>query len=256
MSMPTSLPAESGDPQGRATIRWVPIERVRPYERNPRNCPQSAIDLVATSISANGFLSPIICDEQLIILAGHTRLLAARQLGLTEVPVLIAAGLSPAKAKAFRLMDNRSHEETSWELGPLSSELAELIGMDIDPSLTGFSAEELAALLAPPGSLGLCDPDIVVEPPLEPISKPGYIWLLGRHRLGCLDATDPEQVRRLMAGMLAALMATDWPFGIGYDGGNHPQTFGNGGKRAGHDVATKQRPSTAAPPEAVSRTPC
>ena len=89
--MPTSLPAESGDPQGRATIRWVPIERVRPYERNPRNCPQSAIDLVATSISANGFLSPIICDEQLIILAGHTRLLAARQLGLTAALCLLPA---------------------------------------------------------------------------------------------------------------------------------------------------------------------
>jgi ParB-like chromosome segregation protein Spo0J len=235
-----ALPQDRAPDQAeRPTISWLAIDSVRPYERNPRNCPESAIELVARSIRANGFLSPIICDERLVILAGHTRLLAARKLGLTRVPVIIAAGLSPAKAKAFRLMDNRSHEETSWELGLLSSELAELIGMNIDPALTGFSAEELSALLAPAGSLGLCDPDAIVEPPLKPISKLGDIWLLGRHRLGCLDATDPEQVRRLMAGLRATLMATDWPYGVGYDGGEHPQTFANGGKQAGRDVATK-----------------
>jgi DNA modification methylase len=235
-----ALPHDRADDQAeRPTIRWLATDSVRPYERNPRNCPESAIELVARSIRENGFLSPIICDERLVILAGHTRLLAARKLGLTRVPVIIAAGLSPEKAKAFRLMDNRSHEETSWDLGLLSSELAELVGIDIDPALTGFSAEELSALLAPAGSLGLCDPDAIVEPPLKPISKPGDIWLLGRHRLGCLDATDPEQVRRLMAGKRATLMATDWPYGVGYDGGEHPQTFANGGKQAGRDVATK-----------------
>jgi DNA modification methylase len=222
-------------------LRWLSIDAVTPYEHNPRRAPASAIELVARSIAENGFLSPIICDTQQVILAGHTRLLAARSLGLAQVPVIIAPDLSPAQAKAYRLMDNRSHEESCWNQGLLSAELAELIGMEIDPALTGFSAEELSALLAPPleGTLGLCDPDALIEPPKKPVTRPGDVWLCGRHRLGCGDATKAADVSRLMAGERAVLMATDWPYGVGYDGGNHPQTWGNGGKQAGRDVATK-----------------
>ena len=129
---------------------------------------------MARSIAENGFLSPIICDAQLVILAGHTRLLAAKRLGLAQVPVLIAAELSEAQAKAYRLLDNRSQEESSWHTGLLAGELTELIGLGIDPFLSGFSAEESSAVLSPSleGTLGLCDPDSLVEPPQTPVTEP------------------------------------------------------------------------------------
>lgn len=235
MAEPTPLQASdtAAAPREAPTIRWLSIAEVTPYERNPRTCPQSAIDLVARSIRENGFLSPIVTDEKLVILAGHTRLAAARQLGLAQVPVIVAAGLTAARARAYRLMDNRSHEETSWNTGLLQEELAALIALNINPALTGFQAEELSALLAPPteGTLGLCDPDATVEPPAKSITKYGDVWLCGRHRLGCLDATKAEHVDRLMAGERAVLMATDWPYGVGYTGGNHPQTWGKDGRR-------------------------
>ena len=111
--------------------------------------PQEAIDTVATSIAEYGFLQPITTDEQLVILTGHTRRLAALQLGLAKVPVIVVAGLTAAQARAYRLMDNKSHEATSWNTELLQSELAALVGMEIDPALTGFSAEELGRPACP-----------------------------------------------------------------------------------------------------------
>ena len=196
---------------------------------------------MARSIAENGFLSPIICDAQLVILAGHTRLLAAKRLGLAQVPVLIAAELSEAQAKAYRLLDNRSQEESSWHTGLLAGELTSSSASGSTRSCSSFSAEELSAVLSPSlqGTLGLCDPDSLVEPPRTPVTEPGDLWLCGGHRLLCGDATQAADVGRLMAGGRAVLMATDWPYGVGYDGGNHPQSFANGGKQAGHDVANK-----------------
>jgi DNA modification methylase len=222
-------------------MHWLAIDKVIPYQNNPRSRPQQAVDLVAASIKTNGFLSPIITDEHLVILAGHTRLAAARQLALRQVPVIVAAGLSAAQAKAYRLMDNRSHEETSWDPKLLQAELAELVGMAVDPALTGFSADELAALLAPTseGTLGLCDPDALVEPPQKPVTKRGDVWTLGRHRLCCGDATDLEEVAALMADRRAVLLASDPPYGVGYNGGNHPQTWGRDGRPISAAAKTK-----------------
>ena len=174
-----------------------------------------------------------------VIIVGHTRLLAAQRLGLTQVPVHVAGDLTPAQAKAYRLTDNRSAQETSWDPELLPLEIGELADLDYDLDVLGFDPDELASLLAQP-TAGLCDPDEVPEPPAEPISKPGDLWLLGPHKLLCGDATKVSDVRRLMNGERAALMATDPPYLVGYDGGNHPQTWGNGGKRAGRDVATKR----------------
>ena len=214
-------------------VRWLPIEQLTPYADNPRTCPQEAIDTVAASIREYGFLQPIATDERHVILTGHTRRLAALQLGLVKVPVIVVAGLSAAQARAYRLMDNKSHEATSWNPTLLQSELAALVGMNIDPALTGFSAEELERLLAPTpdGTLGLCDPDELVEPPAKPTTKPGEVRLLGRHRLMCASSCVAEDVSRLMAGRRAHLMATDWPYGCAYDGGNHPTTWNKAGRR-------------------------
>jgi DNA modification methylase len=222
-------------------VRWLPIEQLTPYPMNPRDCPQEAIDKVAASIREFGFLQPITVDEKLVIVTGHTRRLAALQLGLAKVPVIVLCGLSPAQLRTYRLMDNKSHEATSWNATLLQSELAALVGMEIDPALTGFSAAELAELLAPTpvGTLGLCDPDETVTPPAKPATKLGVVRSLGRHRLMCGDATKAEDVSRLMAGKRAQLMATDWPYGCSYDGGNHPTTWTKDGRRISAEQKTR-----------------
>ena len=176
------------------SVQMWPTEKVRPYTNNPRRCPQSAIEKVAASIAQFGFRQPLVVDEQGVLLVGHTRLLAAKQLGLAAVPVHVAGDLSPAQAKAYRLADNRTAEESGWDLELLPAELAGLLELGVDLGLLGFDPAELDELLGSP-TVGLTDPDLVPEPPLEPISKPGDLWQLGPHRLLCGDATKAEDVR-------------------------------------------------------------
>jgi DNA modification methylase len=223
-----SIPATSA-----LTVELWPIERPIPYARNARICPESAIAKVAASISEFGFRQPIVVDENNVIICGHTRLLAAQRLGLDEVPVHVATGLSPEQVKAYRIMDNRSAAETFWDTELLPLELSELAGLEFDLGLTGFEPDELAAFLASPTE-GLTDPDEVPETPEEPITKAGDLWLLGEHRLLCGDATNTEDVIRVMDGKRATLMATDPPYLVDYSGGSHPATEANGGK-AGAD---------------------
>src|ERR1700686_2805418 len=120
-----------------------PIDRPIPYARNSRKIPERAIDKVAASIKEFGFRVPIVIDKGGVIICGHTRLLAAKKLGLREVPVHVAESLSPAQVKAYRLMDNRSHQETDWDLDLLGPELEELRGLDFDLRLTGFDDREI-----------------------------------------------------------------------------------------------------------------
>jgi DNA modification methylase len=217
-------------PAGRSLqVQWWPITRISPYERNPRICPPEAIKGVAASIESFGWKVPLVVSRKGRIIAGHTRYEAALSLGLSEVPVIVADDLSKAQQRAYRIADNKLAEATSWDEALLAEELKALIGMEIDPALCGFSAEELEALLAPPGTVGLTAPDELVEPPVEPITKPGDLWLLGGHRLLCGDSTEPQQVGRLMAGKRAGLMATDPPYLVDYQGGTHPASAANKG---------------------------
>ena len=140
-----------------------------------------------------------------------------------------AGDLSPAQVKVYRLADNRSAEETSWNLELLSLELESSLELSYDLELLGFESAELTQLMTKPTE-GQTDPDALLEPPLEPTTRTGVLWQLGPHRLLCGDATRPEDVRRLMAGVRAPLMATDPPYLVDYDGGHHPATAGNGGK--------------------------
>jgi DNA modification methylase len=210
-------------------IEWWPIERPIPYGSNPRSVPESAIEKVAASLQEFGWRQPIVVDTGGVIIVGHTRLLAARRLGLAQVPIHVARDLTAAQAKSYRLMDNRSAQETSWDPELLPIELEALLSMQVDPALTGFSNEEIAALLSKPTE-GLTDPDEIPEVPEEPISKPGDQWILGNHRLLCGDSTKAEDVIMVMDGKRASLMATDPPYLVGYDGGNHPQTWGKDGE--------------------------
>jgi ParB-like chromosome segregation protein Spo0J len=129
-------------------IAMWPIDRPQPYEKNPRNISASAVAKVMTSIATFGFLQPIVCDEHDTILAGHTRHRAAVELGMGEVPVVVATDLSPAEAKAYRLADNRVAEESAWANDLLSLELNELQLTNFDLKLLGFDPEEMATLFA------------------------------------------------------------------------------------------------------------
>jgi len=197
-------------------VQQVAIDKVIPYVRNPRRN-DAAIDKVAASIKEFGFRQPIVTDCEMVIIVGHTRLMAARKLGLTKVPVHVANGLTSAQVKAYRLADNRVHEEAEWNDDLLAIELADLQGAGFDLSLTGFDDDELASLLAE-GNEGLTDPD--EAPPVEEVavSQSGDLWLLGKHRLLCGDSTKPADLDRVMDGNKADLIITDPPYNVDYEG--------------------------------------
>ena len=193
-------------------VEWVPIESVQPYNRNPRR--HTTIRNVASSISEFGFRQPIVVDARRVVIAGHVRLLAAQQLRLSEVPIHVAESLSDAQVQAYRLMDNRSHEDSNWDRALLALEMSDLKVQGFDLSLTGFTSPELAALLA---SVSNADPEFVPDTPVEPVTRLGDLWLLGSHRLLCGDATSASDVGRLLGERKPHLMVTDPPYGMEYE---------------------------------------
>ena len=198
------------------SVELRPLDAVRPYANNPRQN-DDAVEAVAESIRRFGFRQPIVVDADGVIVAGHTRFRAAQRLGLATVPVHVATDLTPDEVRAYRLADNKTAELASWDDAMLSIELDALRGAGIDWTLLGFDEEELAKLLAPAGTEGLTDPDAVPEKPVDPITKPGDLWLLGKHRLLCGDSTSGPDVARLLDGAVPSLMVTDPPYGVEYD---------------------------------------
>src|SRR6185369_12067623 len=183
-----------------------PIGKVIPYARNSRKIPERAVDKVAASIQEFGFRVPIVVDKDGVVICGHTRLLAAKKLGLREVPVHVAENLTPAQVKAYRLMDNRSHQETDWDLELLGPELHELRGLDFDLSLTGFDQRELDEFLLDPDA----DDRANAVPPVpdQPTTRLGDVWLLGGpkgHRVLCDDSTSSDAVLRLLSPLSGTL---------------------------------------------------
>jgi len=189
-------------------VQDLKLDSLIPYARNPRKN-DGAVDKVAASIKEFGWRSPIVVDEEMVILAGHTRYKAAKKLGLTEAPVHIAEGLTEAQKKAYRIADNRVAEEAEWDYDFLKIELADLDGLE---DLTGFDAEELDKILTPEPTEGLTDEDAVPEVQDEPISKEGDVWILGRHRLMCGDSTSIDAVEKLMDGKKASICFTSPPY--------------------------------------------
>ncbi|KRL10743.1 ParB-like protein [Schleiferilactobacillus perolens DSM 12744] len=173
-----------------------PIEKVTPYDKNPRNNNQ-AVEATANSLKEFGWKQPIVVDKDGVIIVGHTRLKAAKKLKMKTVPVLVAKDLDPEHVKAYRLADNRVGELADWDLGLLDDELASI--NDLDMSDFGFTDAELDAALGDDDG-GAQDDDFDEEPPEEPTSKLGEVYQLGRHRLMVGDSTDPEQVKTPMGG--------------------------------------------------------
>jgi ParB-like chromosome segregation protein Spo0J len=158
----------------------------------------------------------VLIAEDGTIIAGHARVRAARKLGLAEVPVMVARGWSEAQIRAYVIADNKLALNAGWDDALLGLELADLGELGFDLSLIGFSDDELMALTAQKTE-GLTDPHAAPEPPAEPVSAPGDVWLLGRHRLVYGDATDADAVARCLNGMAPHLMVTDPPYGVSYD---------------------------------------
>jgi len=194
------------------------LGQIIPYARNPRNNAQ-AIATVAASIQEFGWRQPIVVDEAMVVLAGHTRLEAARKLGLKTAPVHVAKGLSEAQARAFRIMDNRSSENAEWDNDLLNLELADLLEAEFDLGLTGFTDDELNALMnsLEDGTGPQEGEDDIPDTPEDPASRSGDLWILGSHRLLCGDSTVATDVERVLNGVTPLLMATDPPYGVEYD---------------------------------------
>lgn len=201
------------------TYTMRPISSLIPYARNARTHSEAQVAQLAASIREFGFTSPVVIDEDGGILAGHGRVMALRKLGVDEVPCIEASGLSEAQRRAYVLADNKLALNAGWDEEMLRVELGDLQGLGLDLDLTGFDEMELEGLFDEPSETrGLTEPDEVPEPPEEPRTKPGDLWLLGEHRLLCGDSTKAEDVERLMAGSKADMLLTDPPYGVSYVG--------------------------------------
>ncbi|MEN3976906.1 DNA methyltransferase [Emcibacter sp. SYSU 3D8] len=204
-------------------IEAWPLDRLMPYAHNAKQHDDAQVAKIAASMAEFGWTVPCLVADDGELIAGHGRVLAARQLGLTEAPVIVLGHLSEAQRRAYRIADNKLTELGTWDEALLSAELRDLLAEDVDLSLTGFSDGELDALLAYSADDGeSTTPVVIPEPPRNPASRTGDLWLLGDHRLLCGDSTSHEDVRRLMNGERAVLFATDPPYLVDYDGSNHP----------------------------------
>jgi DNA modification methylase len=196
-------------------IIYRPVEELIPYARNARTHSEAQVAQIAGSIREFGFTNPVLLDGASGMLAGHGRVLAARKLGMDQVPCIELAHLSEAQRRAYILADNKLALNAGWDDALLRIELADLGEMAFDLSLIGFDEAERAALLD--RNAGHTDPDQAPDPPAHPVSEPGDLWILGRHRLLCGDCTVATDVERLLDGTAPHLMVTDPPYGVEYD---------------------------------------
>ena len=187
-----------------------------PYARNARTHSDEQVAQIAASIREFGFINPVIVDGDKGIIAGHGRVLAARKLGLKEVPALEVASLTEAQRQAYILADNKLALNAGWDTDLLKVEIQDLKLADFNLDVIGFSADELNALLAEKTE-GLTDPDEVPEVQENAISVLGDTWVMGKHRLRCGDSTSATDVEALLAGVKPHLMVTDPPYGVEYD---------------------------------------
>jgi len=195
-------------------IEHVSVGELIPFAKNSRTHDDAQVAQIAASIKEFGFTNPILIDEQGGIIAGHGRLLAARKLQLTEVPCIQLSHLSDAQKRAYVIADNKLALNAGWDDEMLALELGDLKDMDFDLSLTGFSTDEINALLTPTVVEGLTDEDAVPEIPENPVTKLGDVWVLGKHRLMCGDSTSVDAVEKLMESATLDMVYTDPPYGI------------------------------------------
>ena len=196
-------------------IEQLQVDDLIPYATNSRTHSPEQVAQIAASIREFGWTNPVLIDAHGTIVAGHGRVMAARKLGMETVPCIRLGHLSPAQVRAYVIADNKLALNAGWDEAMLKAELDILKEDGFDIGLTGFSEEELAELLDVQTIEGNTDPDDVPEPPVDPITKPGDLWILGEHRLLCGDSTKAEDVEQLMAGAKADLCFTSPPYALG-----------------------------------------
>lgn len=204
-------------------ITVIPLNKITPYARNPRQNAGAPVSKVKASLKEFGWRQPIVVDKDMVIVVGHTRYAAALELGMTEAPVHIADTLTPAQIKAYRIADNRTGVEAQWDMELLGLEIQDLKELDFNLDLTGFDADELAGI------------ELEGEPKTEGDTEPqtdradelreqwgvveGQCWAMGEHRLLCGDSTRADHVALLLGDDKPHLMVTDPPYGVEYDAG-------------------------------------
>ena len=198
-------------------IEQVAISELIPYARNSRTHSDEQVAQIAASIKEFGWTNPILVDGESGIIAGHGRLLAARKLGMNEVPVIQLSGMTETQKKAYIIADNKLALNAGWDDELLGLELGELDLEGFDLQLTGFTQEEIDALNPEQIPAGLTDEDAVPDVQENSISKLGDVWVMGKHRIACGDCTDPLIVSASLNGVVPHLMVTDPPYGVVYD---------------------------------------
>jgi DNA modification methylase len=197
-------------------IAWRPLGELIPYARNPRTHSDAQVAQIAASIREFGWTNPVLVDGENGIIAGHGRVLAARKLGLANVPAIELVHMSEAQKRAHVLADNQLALNAGWDEELLRLELADLKDLGVDLGLIGFGAGELERLLAGEGRAGLTEDDEAPALPEQAVTKPGDLWILGEHRLLCGDATEQAAVERVLGGQLADMTFTDPPYNVDY----------------------------------------
>jgi DNA modification methylase len=213
-------------------VERVSIDKLIPYARNARTHSDAQVAQIAASIKEWGWTSPVLVDETGQIIAGHGRVMAARQLGLKEVPVMTATGWTEAQKKAYVLADNQLAMNAGWDNDLLSVEIKDLAGMDFNLDLIGFDGKVLEGLLVDKTE-GLTDPDEVPEAPENPVSELGDLWVLGKHRIICGSSTEAHVVEKLLGPVKPHLMVTDPPYGVEYDADWRNNALRADGKKIG-----------------------
>jgi DNA modification methylase len=230
-------------PSTNLDVVWVPIGEVFCSPSNPRKN-EEAVPHVAASLRRFGWRQPLVALPSGEVIAGNTRLKAAQSLGMAEVPVVRFEG-GRLEATAYAIADNRTSEFAQWDQESLAALLKELDAEDALDGV-GFDANDLDKLLRQLGQSpgdSLADPG-AEEPPADPVTKPGDLWILGEHRLLCGDSTLPETFERLMDGQVAQLLATDPPYLVDYTAGNHPQSKVNRPETANKNWDAYKDPTT------------
>ena len=203
-------------------MQLVPLSRLVPYVNNARTHSPEQLTKLRSSLREFGFINPVIIDREFNVIAGHGRIAAAKEEGITEVPCVFVDYLTEAQKKAYILADNRMALDAGWDEELLRIEIESLQGADFDVSLTGFGEDEIADLFAGDGEKDVKDDDFDLSAALEKAAfvERGDIWTVGRHRLMCGDATSVEDVAALMDGKKANLIVTDPPYGVSFKSGS------------------------------------
>lgn len=189
------------------------------YARNSRTHSEEQVAQIAASIKEFGFTNPVLIDKDGGIIAGHGRVSAARKLGMTEVPCIRLSHLTMTQARALVIADNRLALNAGWDNEMLALEFKDLLETGFDVSLTGFTEDEIDALMPLELEEGLTDPDDAPDAPANPVTVQGDVWVLGKHRLLCGDSTSMDDLAKLCENQAVDMWLTDPPYNVAYEGG-------------------------------------